>query len=95
MTMIIDSNLCKQTLLHYGSECQSNKAVEEMAELAVELIHYKQNKSTLTSLISEIADVYIVLREQIIDLGITDESIQRQINYKQTRLRQLIENGEK
>ena len=62
----------KMILKHYGDEHQRIKACEELAELQVEIFHNSSidvigSNDTYNKVVSEIADVYIML-EQVVKI---------------------------
>jgi hypothetical protein len=48
---------------HYGKDAQILKAVEELNELAVELMHYRDGKCTEFDVRSELIDVLIMCEQ--------------------------------
>ena len=47
----------------WGKEAQTDKAIEEMAELTNELVKYKQGRSSIESIVDEITDVEITVSQ--------------------------------
>jgi len=89
---IIDNRI-KYIADYFGSEKQSNKAVEELNELAVAIAHYQKYRSQewRANLIEEIADVEIMI-EQIKYLhGINQPDIDAVKEYKIQRTVDEIE----
>lgn len=57
----MEGSFYEKSLKHFGIEDRVEKLIEEMAELMVELKHYKDNKTTKNHVIKEIADVHVLL----------------------------------
>ena len=56
--------LCLRAIDHYGIDHQKNKAVEELSELIVELMHDLDGRARMDAIREELADV-IVMAEQL------------------------------
>ena len=72
-------------LEHYGEEHQIIKACEELAELQVELFHIKPERSfseRQQPLLSEVADVYIMLEQVIRIYNFTQKEIEATMTKK-------------
>lgn len=74
---------------HYGSEHQKRKAVEEMAELTTALAREQDNRASAQDVITEIADVYIMLRQLMEIYG--KENCKQEIARKLKRLGRKME----
>ena len=57
----MEGSFYEKSLKHFGIENRAEKLIEEMAELIVELKHFKDNKTTKERVIEEIADVFVLL----------------------------------
>lgn len=57
--------VCLAAVKHYGKENQQRKAVEELAELALELCREPIGRSGKDRIAEEIADVEIMLRQLV------------------------------
>lgn len=90
MTYIEKDETCRMALKHFGAEHQMLKMVEECNELANALMHYMDNRATADEVITELADVVVMLNQMVIAFGIpqTEEEIER----KYARLKGRIEN---
>ena len=73
---------------HYGKEHQKKKAVEEMAELITALSREQDGRATEHDVITEIADVSIMMCQLMEIYG--DEKCQQEIQRKQARLMRRI-----
>ena len=78
---------------HYGAEHQKKKAVEEMGELITELEREQDGRTTPEKVISEIADVLLMIRQLMIIYGVP--ACLDEYDRKQRRLLRRIdkENG--
>lgn len=74
---------------HYGAEHQKRKAVEEMAELTTALAREQDNRASAKDVITEIADVYIMLRQLMEIYG--NERCRQEIARKLKRLERRME----
>lgn len=54
-------SIYSKALKHFGRETQLNKVEEELTELLLAIKHYRLNKAKAKEVITEIADVKIVL----------------------------------
>lgn len=78
----------KEAVDRWGTVAQSHMAIEEMGELIVALIQDKRNRVTLEDLITEVADVTIMMNQMAYILGRdkVEAEIERKINRLQGRL---------
>ena len=67
MTYIEKDETCRMALKHFGAEHQMLKMVEECNELANALMHYIDKRATADEVITELADVVVMLREVLRD----------------------------
>ena len=80
-------------LEHYGPEAQTVKAIEELAELQAELAKMLNKQSGHDALISEMADVYIMLTQLVVIFDIDVEEIDLEMSRKIDRQIRRIEGG--
>lgn len=73
---------------HYGEEHQKKKAIEEMGELITALSREQDNRATPEEVITEIADVVIMMRQLVLIYGQTE--VEKEIQRKYVRLRNRI-----
>lgn len=86
---------------HYGKEHQKKKAVEEMGELITALSREQDGRATPADVITEIADVQLMIRQLMIIYGV--EKCVNEYERKQRRLlrridreqREVYKNGNK
>ena len=74
---------------HYGAEHQKRKAVEEMAELITALAREQDGRATEKDVITEIADVHLMIRQLIVIYGV--EKCLNEYMRKQKRLLRRID----
>lgn len=84
-------NVIEKAIATYGKESQVNIAIEEMAELTKELCKDKRGFENRDSIIEEIADVHIMLRQLRSIFKISDVEIERVVNKKIKRLEERLE----
>lgn len=78
-----------EIVAYYGVEHQKRKAVEEMAELTTALVREQDNRASVREVITEIADVYIMLRQLMEIYG--RENCKQEIARKLKRLERRME----
>jgi len=81
------NDICK-ILNHYGRQHQLNKAMEELAELQVELAHDSDNVK------EELADVLVMAEQIRLMYGINQTELDLMIDYKVDRTLKRMERGE-
>lgn len=74
---------------HYGPEHQKRKAIEEMGELLTALAREQDARANTEQVITEIADVIIMMRQLSIIYGIAD--VNNEIECKERRLLKRME----
>lgn len=74
---------------HYGAEHQKKKAIEEMGELITAISREQDGRATLEQVITEIADVQIMMRQLALIYGI--DAVAEEIDRKQRRLLRRID----
>ncbi|MDR2526508.1 MAG: hypothetical protein LBC92_01390 [Rickettsiales bacterium] len=91
--------ICKKLFEKFGRTQEVIMCLEEMAELQKELCkNINRNKSNVDEIASEIADVYLMLKQVQILYNITDKDIKNIMDYKVDRLKEKgedLENGNK
>ena len=83
--IIIDSNVAKKSIEHYGADLQTVVCMEECAELIQAISKMKRGKDNRDNLIEEIADVMICIEILKQVYGISDNEIQNYVCQKQNR----------
>lgn len=90
----MDEKILKKIIEKYGKNKQIGQAIEEMAELTIELNkNINRNKDNETEIILEIADVQIMLAQLVLIYDIDPEKLQGAVEYKLLRQKERIENG--
>lgn len=84
-------NICTQAVAHYGNRSQLEKAEEECLELALALQRLKSSADRVTrqEIITEVADVQIMLYQVLMIIGCED--FEEELEYKVKRLKQRLE----
>ena len=83
--IIIDLNVVKKSIEHYGSDLQTVVCMEESAELIQAISKMKRGKDNRNNLIEEVADVMICIEILKQVYGISDNEIQNYVCQKQNR----------
>jgi len=84
-----DVELYQATLKKWGDEAQYDQAIEECAELIAALKHFKRGKVDETVIISELADVTLMIGQLTWMFGA--EKIDQAISEKLKKLKILLE----
>lgn len=74
---------------NYGEEHQKKKAIEEMGELITAISREQDGRATTEQVITEIADVQIMMRQLALIYGI--DAVAKEIDRKQRRLLRRID----
>lgn len=88
--MLDKQYIYKRAISTYGKTMQTVVAMEEMSELIKELSKDLRGKSTKAQIITEIADVQIMLDQLKIMHEITDKDIEDEVVFKLARLNNAI-----
>ncbi len=78
----------RATLSKWGTEAQYDQAIEECAELITSLMHLKRNKVDEEQIISELADVTLMVGQLTWMFG--PEKVERAIAGKLEKLQNLL-----
>jgi NTP pyrophosphatase (non-canonical NTP hydrolase) len=88
-------NIKKETLLRcigrWGERAQLYMAIEEMAELTKEIIKYFRGTNNREHIIEETADVILVIEQLKYLFSITDDELQKAIDFKINRVENRLE----
>lgn len=79
-------NTLQAAVAKYGHEAQRRQLLEELAELQVAVLHNLRGKATKADVVTEMADVTIMLAELQVMLDIDDDVLEREIRRKLNRL---------
>lgn len=80
--------LCQEALKIWGAEMQEWIAIEEMAELTNALAKYRRGRNNLHDIVTEIADVQIMMTQLQLCFG--KEEVDHERNRKLIRLYDTI-----
>jgi hypothetical protein len=83
------SNIYKEAVDHFGADRQLEQLEEELTELLLAVKHFRKGKDTEAHLVSEIADVKIMLWQM--NYVFTPDHIEDAVDYKRQRLEDRIE----
>ena len=83
--IIIDSNVVKKSIEHYGADLQTVVCMEECSELIQAISKMQRGKDNRANLIEEVADVMICIEILKQVYGISDNEIQNYVCQKQNR----------
>ena len=75
---------------HYGAVNQVQKAIEEFAELTIELSRYGKDRFRIMALIEELADARIMIEQMMLIFEIDDEELDENIKFKIERLEKAM-----
>ena len=89
--IIIDSDIIKRSIEHYGKDVQSTVCMEECAELIQAISKEKRGKSDKCNLAEEMADVIICIEMLKQIYNITEDEIYSWVITKQERIIRRIE----
>ena len=89
--IIIDSDIIKRSIEHYGKDVQSTVCMEECAELIQAISKEKRGKSDKDHLSEEMADVIICIEMLKQIYNITEDEIYSWVITKQERIIRRIE----
>lgn len=90
--MLENANIFKELINKYGKQ-QLVVAIEELSELQKEICKSLRDKTSLSNLCEEIADVYIMLAQLKIYYDITDTEINKVIEKKIERTKERYLKG--
>jgi NTP pyrophosphatase (non-canonical NTP hydrolase) len=88
MTNEAAKEIYKRALKQYGSSRQVDKTIEELGELSTALMKFKHGEMDMKGVITELADVLIMVYQMSIVFGFDD--VVDEIDYKTKRLEQKM-----
>lgn len=68
--------ISKRLIANYGSKAQTEKCIEEMAELTSALLHFKNGRCTKDDVVTEIADVLFTAAQMAVLFGEHDVTVE-------------------
>lgn len=91
--MIKGRNILKRAIAFFGEKDQHDMVIEEMLELGKEVMKWKRGANNREALIEETADVLIMIEQLKSMHHITDEELEKIIEFKLNRLDERMKNG--
>jgi len=82
-------NICQEALLAFGNEAQIDMLCEEVGELLSAINKYRRGRCAEKDVVTEIADVEIMLKQMELIFGRAEVMEERQ--YKLSRLKQRLD----
>lgn len=90
MTIDVDENILFQSIRYYGKDIQSVVCMEECSELIQCISKELRDKSDISHLSEEIADVLICIKMLQLMYGIQDSQLQNWVDAKQQRMEERM-----
>ncbi len=87
MTIVEEIAICKEAIQKYGFAKQSRMVMEETGEMLSALAKYPRNRASIMDVITELADVVIMMEQMAVFFGYDDF-----IKEKERKLRRLKQN---
>lgn len=84
------TKLSIQALDKWGKDTQILKAVCELNELSLALLHYREGKTTEEEVLTEIADVTIMLRQLELTFHFLEGELKAEIERKLNNLESIL-----
>ena len=75
--IIIDSNVVKKSIEHYGDDLQTTVCMDECSELIQAISKMKRGKDNRDNLIEEMADVLMYYNDILLCYGISTEELKQ------------------
>lgn len=85
-----NESLYRRTIMKFGEQHQILKAIEELLELAIELVKYLVGKGDREHIIEEINDVMITNEQVLLIFKVKKEELAEERKYKLNRLEETI-----
>ena len=92
MAIEVDENILFQSVKYYGKDIQSVVCMEECSELIQCISKELRDKSDISHLSEEIADVLICIKMLQLMYDIQDSQLQDWVDVKQQRMEERIRN---
>lgn len=83
------TEIYKRAILKYGSSRQVDKTIEELGELSTALMKFKHGTADMKAVVTELADVFIMVYQMSIVFGMDD--VIDEIQYKTRRLEKKMD----
>jgi len=92
--MLDRTKVYKRAIGTYGKTLQIAVCCEECSELIKELIKDVRGKSTKTQILTELADVQIMIEQMMLIYEISQKDLEEEMNFKIVRLNDRLNEGE-
>lgn len=89
---LTDEDVLRMALHQFGLKNQTDLAIEEMSELTTAISHFHRGRIRREDIITEIADVWIMVSQLAIYFG--QDDVGAEIDKKMNRLRTYLETQE-
>lgn len=89
-----ESSTLEKAIETYGKDMQLNVAIEEFSELIKEICKNKRGADNRDSILEELADCYIMMKQIEMIFGISKNEIATEADKKVTRLEKRLGEGE-
>lgn len=86
-----EKEICQKAVEKWGNRSQSDLMIEECSELIQAIIKYRRGIGTKDQVVSEMADVQIMLNQMKVIVG-DDALFDKWVNVKLSRLESIIKN---
>ena len=86
------NEILTEALHRFGIKNQTDLAIEEMSELITAISHYHRGRIESNEVISEIADVYIMIQQLMLWFG--KEAVEAEVYRKLARLSNYLDGNE-
>lgn len=83
--IFVDEKFSREVLGDNGQIYEEDVAIEELSELTKAIVKQRRFGNNTSSIVEEMADVYICLKHLQIIYRIDDNELQKQIDYKMER----------
>ena len=84
------TELSIQVLDKWGADTQILKAVCELNELSLALLHYREGKISEDEILTEMADVEIMTNQLKLVFGFFEEELDDEVNKKLNKLESIL-----
>lgn len=84
------TNLTRSAIIKWGQDKQLIHVVQELTELSLALQQYRYGKATASDVKTELADVYIMLKQVMLIFDVTNEELAELIDVKLDKLEKAL-----
>ena len=93
MSVSKEEIILAKAIAHYGKQNQVIKTIEELSELQKELCKDLIGNGDKANITEELADCYITMRQIMIMYGISEDDVDKQLEFKIDRLAERLKRG--